>query len=118
MLSLLYTAVLPSYYLGQQPIVVIKDLGLLKEVMVKQFDNFRDRPPQPGLLRKKADTPRGLVSAEGAYWKKIRTTLSPSFSSSKMKMVGGLSIPGLSPSPKQPCTCKCVFNTQSPVYTH
>lgn len=75
------------YYLGQRVIIVIKDLDLIKEVMVKQFDNFHDRPPQPGLLRKKASTPRGLLNASGAYWKKMRTTLSPSFSASKMKMV-------------------------------
>ena len=66
---------------------MIKDLDLVKEVMVKQFENFCDRPPQPGLLRKKASAPRGLLNARGAYWKKIRITLSPSFTSSKMKMV-------------------------------
>lgn len=73
--------------MGQRVIIVTKDLDLIKEVMVKQFDNFHDHPPQPGLLRRKASTPRGLLSARGVYWKKIRTTLSPSFSASKMKMV-------------------------------
>ena len=76
-----------SYYLGQLPIVVIKDLDIVKEITVKQFESFHDRPPQPGLMRKKASTPRGLFSASGDYWKKIRVTLSPTFSSSKMKLV-------------------------------
>ena len=75
------------YYLGQLPIIVIKDLDILKEVTVKQFEQFHDRPPAPDLLRKKSGTPRGLFNARGAYWKKIRVTLSPSFSASKMKMV-------------------------------
>lgn len=75
------------YYLGQLPIIVIKDLDVVKEVTVKQFEQFHDRPPAPDLLRKKSGTPRGLFNARGAYWKKIRVTLSPSFSASKMKMV-------------------------------
>ena len=74
------------YYLGQRVIIVIKDIELIKEVTVKKFNNFSDRPPQPVLL-KKGSAPRGLLNAEGAYWKKIRVTLSPSFSASKMKMV-------------------------------
>ena len=75
------------FYLGQRPIVVIADLDLLKEVMVKQFDHFHDRPPAPDLLRKKSGTPRGLINARGEYWKKLRVTLSPTFSAAKMKMV-------------------------------
>ena len=75
------------FYLGQRPIVVIADLDLLKEVMVKQFDHFHDRPPAPDLLRKKSGTPRGLFNARGEYWKKLRVTLSPTFSVAKMKMV-------------------------------
>ena len=69
------------------PIVVIKDLDILKEVMVKQFEHFHDRPPLPDLLPKKSGSPRGFFNARGAYWKKIRATLSPFSSASKMKMV-------------------------------
>ena len=75
------------FYLGQKPIVVISDLDMLKEVTVKQFDNFHDRPPAPDLLRKKSGTPRGLFNARGDYWKKIRVTVTPTFSSAKMKQV-------------------------------
>ena len=67
--------------------MVIADLDILKEVTVKQFDNFQDRPAAPDLLRKKSGTPRGLFNGRGDYWKRIRITLSPTFSASKMKMV-------------------------------
>ena len=70
--------------------IVIKDLDTVKEMTVKQFENFQNRPPQPDLLRKKRNAPRGVFNARDDYWKKIRTTLSPTFSSAKMKLVCGL----------------------------
>ena len=87
--KILYTIsiLLCSYYLGQLSIVVIKDVDILKEVTVKQFEHFQDRPPAPDLLRKKPGSPRGLFNARGAYRKKIRATLSPFSFASKMKMV-------------------------------
>ena len=73
--------------------MLIADLDLLKEVMVKHFDHFHDRPPVPDLLRKKSGLPRGLLTSRGDYWKKLRVTLSPTFSSAKMRMVIGWSWP-------------------------
>lgn len=67
--------------------MVIKDLDILKEVTVKQFELFCDRPYTPDLLRSKSGTPRGLFNARGADWKRIRVTLTPTFSASKMKVV-------------------------------
>ena len=75
------------YYIGQRAIVVIADLDMLKEVMVKQFDIFRDRPHVPDFLRRKSGTARGIFNARGDYWKKLRVVLSPTFSTGKMKMV-------------------------------
>lgn len=67
--------------------MAIKDLDTLKEVTVKQFELFQDRPYAPDLLRSKAGSPRGIFNARGADWKRIRVTLTPSFSASKMKVV-------------------------------
>lgn len=74
------------FYVGQNPIVVIADLDLLKEVTVKQFDHFHDRRVTPDFMDEPG-APRGLVFASGEYWKKLRVTLSPTFSAAKMKMV-------------------------------
>ena len=74
------------FYIGQWANVVICDLDLLKDVTVKYFDNFHDRPNTPDVFRK-SGTPLGLFCAQGEFWRKIRGTLSPTFSSAKMKMV-------------------------------
>ena len=75
------------YYIGQRAIVFIADLDMLKEVTVKQFDIFQDRPYSPDFLRRKPSTARGIFNARGDYWKKLRVVLSPTFSTGKMKMV-------------------------------
>ena len=77
--------------------MLIADLDLLKEVTVKQFENFHDRPPMPELLREGA--PAGIFTSRGDYWKKLRVTLSPTFSSGKMKMVRCCA---------RMCVCVCV----------
>ena len=41
----------------------------------------------PDLLRQKPSHVRGLISSRGDYWKFSRQILSPTFSTSKMKMV-------------------------------
>ena len=75
------------FYLGQTPTVLISDLDLLKEVMVKHFDHFHDRPVFPTLYFRERSTPPGLLRARGEFWKKLRVIVSPTFSSAKMKMV-------------------------------
>ena len=32
-----------SHYVGAQPVLLVSNLGMLKQIMVKQFDNFVDR---------------------------------------------------------------------------
>ena len=73
-------------YIGQKANVVISDLDLLKDVTVKYFDHFHDRTHFPNFFPKGGIT-YGLFGARGEFWKKIRVTLSPTFSSAKMKMV-------------------------------
>ena len=34
---------LSRYYVGIRPMVVVRDLDMLKEIMVKQFETFIDR---------------------------------------------------------------------------
>ena len=31
------------YYIGIQPVIAVKDLEMLKQIMVKQFDTFTDK---------------------------------------------------------------------------
>ena len=48
MIILLFVSFGSRYYVGIRPFVVVKDLEMLKQIMVKQFDNFIDR--QVGAL--------------------------------------------------------------------
>ena len=69
---------------GRKPSLVVADPDVVKEIMVKEFANFRNRPRiiQPGPL-----VDSNLFSAKDEKWKRIRNTLSPSFSGAKMKQM-------------------------------
>ncbi|XP_072400637.1 cytochrome P450 9e2-like [Diabrotica undecimpunctata] len=66
------------------PTLVIKDLNLIKQLGVKDFDYFMDHRP---FIPEKADPLWGknLFALTGQRWKEMRPILSPSFTSSKMK---------------------------------
>ncbi|EDO46449.1 predicted protein, partial [Nematostella vectensis] len=71
-------------YLFGSPTIVINDPDILKEVLVKEFHSFHDRPaffPMPEPFDSM------MFFAEGETWHRVRTTVSPIFSAHKMKMV-------------------------------
>ncbi|CAH0564135.1 unnamed protein product [Brassicogethes aeneus] len=67
-------------------IVTIKDPELIKQITVKDFDHFTDH-----LQFIKGDVDllwsKNLFALEGKKWRDMRTTLSPAFTSSKMKLM-------------------------------
>lgn len=65
------------------PIIVIWDPEILKEIYVKKFHSFPDR--QKSLLKINGEMNEGLTSTSGNQWKRIRSTLTPAFSSAKLK---------------------------------
>lgn len=70
-------------YEGFSPILVIRDPDLLKNLLVKDFDHFTDRRAmgdQKGSLMKEM-----LANKEGEEWKILRSIISPTFSSGKMR---------------------------------
>ena len=71
-----------SFVPGGMPAVVIADPDILKRILVKDFWNFRNR-----FLQVKASGTIGksVFLAQDETWKRIRTTLTPSFSAKKMK---------------------------------
>ena len=64
--------------------IVVADPEMLKQIMVKQFANFQDR-----LFGFKFPPPMeySVLLATGDTWKRIRETLTPSFSSAKLKLI-------------------------------
>ena len=71
--------------LGGRPSLVVGDPELLKQIMVKDFPSFNNRfqvqPPPNKTLAK------NVLAARDDTWKRIRNTLTPTFSAGKMKLM-------------------------------
>lgn len=75
-----------GFYQFLQPILMIKDPKLIKQICVKDFEYFLDRRP---FVAEDVDPLWGknLVALSGQKWKDMRSTLSPSFTGSKMRQI-------------------------------
>lgn len=70
-------------YLFVQPNAVIIDLDLIKTILVKEFNTFMDRD---FFHNEKVEPLTGhLVALSGDKWRHVRTKLTPTFTSGKMK---------------------------------
>lgn len=65
------------------PIITIWDEEILKQIYIKEFPVFPDR--QKSLLKINGEMNYSLTSTTGHQWKRVRSTLTPAFSSSKLK---------------------------------
>ncbi|KAF2899551.1 hypothetical protein ILUMI_06625, partial [Ignelater luminosus] len=76
-------------YRMTEPVLLVHDPDLIKQITVKDFDVF---PEHRSLISDEIDPlwSRNLFSLTGAKWHNMRSTLSPSFTSSKMKMMFNL----------------------------
>ncbi|XP_061191534.1 cytochrome P450 3A4-like [Saccostrea echinata] len=75
-----------GYFEGYTPVLSVSDPELLKEVLVKDFENFQSRKPFPLAPRKSL----GLFLENGHQWKRSRTLLTPAFSAGKLKQMFGI----------------------------
>ena len=69
-------------YLGRSPMITVADPEMLKHILVKDFDKFRNRPD---VMRGNAPLDKGLFDARDEAWKKVRSILTPTFSAFKLK---------------------------------
>ncbi|KAJ8675515.1 hypothetical protein QAD02_011301 [Eretmocerus hayati] len=66
------------------PVIMLRDLELIKNITIKNFDDF---PDHKGFFDETVDPLFGgnLFNMNGDRWKEARSLLSPAFTSSKMK---------------------------------
>lgn len=72
-------------YFFHTPILVVRDQEMLKQIFVKQFNNFIDRWFHANGLLNNGIVQEGVFFKEGADWNRIRRIMSPTFSSGKLK---------------------------------
>ncbi|XP_061401516.1 probable cytochrome P450 6a21 [Musca vetustissima] len=74
-----------GFYWFFKPAVFVLDPELIKNILIKDFQNFPDR----GFFHNEQDDPLSgqLFLLEGLKWKQMRQKLSPTFTSGKMKFM-------------------------------
>lgn len=81
-----YGRLIPCFWFWD-PILIVTDPEVLREITVKNFNVWADRymlghgDLQQHIIRK------GVFFAEGASWKRIRRIMTPTFSSTKLKQL-------------------------------
>uniref|UniRef100_A0A2C9K4M6 Cytochrome P450 n=1 Tax=Biomphalaria glabrata TaxID=6526 RepID=A0A2C9K4M6_BIOGL len=68
-------------------LLLTRDLNILKQVMVKDFNNFVDRA---ALIASNSPVEKGVFFLGGQDWKRVRHVITPSFSTGKLKRVTDL----------------------------
>ena len=71
-----------GYYGGSLPTIVVTDPAMLKSILVKQFDAFRNRVTSDFVIPSKY---LSLDSSGNEEWKPLRKFLSSTFTSGKIK---------------------------------
>ncbi|XP_011172782.1 cytochrome P450 9e2 [Solenopsis invicta] len=74
-----------GFYGTTNPFFLLRDPELIKSILVKNFEAFPDRRGFANLNDPLLG--KNLFSLRGEKWRNVRTLLSPSFTSSKMKMM-------------------------------
>ncbi|XP_050694168.1 cytochrome P450 6B7-like [Eriocheir sinensis] len=71
-----------GYYEFTKPCLMVGDVQLLKHVMVKDFDHFTDRS---FVTFNEPVMDHMLLGLKGGMWKAVRSVMTPTFSSGKVK---------------------------------
>ncbi|XP_026332430.1 cytochrome P450 9e2-like, partial [Hyposmocoma kahamanoa] len=75
-----------GYFKFTSPVLVVRDIKMIKKIAIEDFEHFLDHNR---IINKDTDPlfGRNLLALKGQEWKDMRSTLSPAFTSSKMKMM-------------------------------
>ncbi|KAJ6647417.1 Cytochrome P450 3A14 [Pseudolycoriella hygida] len=73
-----------GYYLGNAPVLVVGEPDLIKNILVKDFNVF---PQRRNMDSSHPIMKQNLASMMGEDWKRVRSIISPTFTSNKMKLM-------------------------------
>ncbi|XP_035228707.1 cytochrome P450 3A31-like isoform X1 [Stegodyphus dumicola] len=73
-----------GYFVGEIPYVIINDLDMLKQVMIKDFPIFTNRADMHLDVHPLNKT---VLALNDKRWKEVRSVLTPTFSSGKIKLM-------------------------------
>lgn len=76
-----------GFFLGDVPIVVVKDLDMIKKIFAQDFSNFNGRGHILHMYELQPLFSNHLVFCKGRTWKDTRTCMSQFFTPAKLKMV-------------------------------
>ncbi|KAL1473595.1 hypothetical protein MTO96_021891 [Rhipicephalus appendiculatus] len=76
-----------GYFNGSRPVLLVADLDLLKMIQVKDFQDFIDRSLLFQCKRPPSPHNKSLIQLTGKRWKEVRSLLTPSFTTNKLKMM-------------------------------
>ncbi|XP_054923933.2 cytochrome P450 3A4-like [Dermacentor andersoni] len=79
-----------GFYNGAHPFLIVKDPELIKKIQIKDFNNFTSRGMMSGFARSHPIISQSMVHAEGDRWKKMRSLITPAFTTSNMKKMASL----------------------------
>ncbi|XP_037954917.1 cytochrome P450 9c1-like [Teleopsis dalmanni] len=86
-------------YNFRDPVIFVSDIELIKKIGIKDFDNFANHKATFNEVRDNI-LAKSLVKLQNQKWKEMRTTLTPTFTGSKMRqmfeLINECSIEGVS----------------------
>lgn len=80
-----------GFYIGGRPQVLVTDLNLVRQIMIKDFNLFSTRHiVVPGGIHPQFQFRGTVLWTKGNFWRQLRSTMSPWFSSSKLSRMESL----------------------------
>lgn len=76
-----------GFFIGEVPHVIVKDLDMLKQIMIKDFHSFTNRAE---MFLDVWPLNKTILFLTGKRWKEVRSILTPTFSSGKIKLMTGI----------------------------
>ena len=70
--------------LGRTPVIVVSDPEIIKQILVKDFWKFPNRPP---FVTPNPPLNSAIALSRDETWKRIRNTITPTFTAAKLKEI-------------------------------